>query len=135
MAKVTVHKDEPGDTPSQSIVKAANVATTVTDTRGRSITVKKMGPLDRLKLFEVIGADNSRNEQYVGYAALAFLVTAIDGEPVARPNSKLALEALVQRLDDDGMDAVAMHLAEQIAAREDAGDGMDALKNGSSTPS
>lgn len=110
MTQVTMHDA----TPTQAIVKAASQTATVTDARGRSIAIRKLGPLDRMKLFEVVGPENSRNEQYVGYAALAFIVSAIDGEPVARPNSKLALEALVQRLDDDGMDAVARHLAEQV---------------------
>lgn len=126
MAKVTVHTE----TPSQQIVKAANQPSTVTDAKGRAIGVKKMNPLDRLKLFEVIGGDNSKNEQYVGYAALAFLVTSIDGDPVPRPSNKLQLEALVQRLDDEGMDAVAEHVYGQVAAKQDEAASTDALKNG-----
>ncbi len=110
MAKVTVHEE----TPSQSIVKAANTSEAVTDARGRSIGIKKMGPLDRLRFFELIGAENSKNEQYVGYAALAYMVVSIDGEAVIRPTSKAHLEALVNRLDEDGMDAVAVHLSEQV---------------------
>lgn len=133
MAKVTIHKDAQGETPSQSIVKAANSITTLTDSRGRQIGIKKMGPLDRLRLFEVIGAENSKNEQYAGYAALAFLVTSLDGEPVPRPENKIRLEALVQRLDDEGMDAIAMHLQSQAEASQATDE--DALKNGSSTPS
>ena len=133
MATVTVHTDAGGETPSQSIVKAATQPATLTDATGRAIGVRKMGPLDRLKLFEVIGAENSRNEQYAGYAALAFLVTSIDGEPVPRPANKIQLEALVQRLDDAGMDAVAAHLQAQAEAA-DAPDEA-ALKNGSGTPS
>ena len=133
MATVTVHADAAGETPSQSIVRAANQPATLTAADGRSIAVKRLNPLDRLKLFEVVGAENSRNEQYVGYAALAFLVTAIDGEPVARPANRIQLEALVQRLDDAGMDAVAAHLQAQAGAAEPADEA--ALKNGSSTPS
>lgn len=132
MAKVTMHKDPAGETPSQSLIKAANQPATLTDGKGRAIGVKKMNPLDRLRLFEVIGAENSKNEQYVGYAALAFLVTSIDGEPVPRPSNKIQLEALVQRLDDEGMDAIAEHLYGQIAS--EPADEAD-LKNVSSTPS
>jgi hypothetical protein len=128
MAKVTIHKDT--ETPSQSIVKAANQPATLIDARGRSIGFKKMGPLDRLRLFEVIGAENSKNEQYAGYAALAFLVTSIDGEPVARPSNKIQLEALVQRLDDDGMNAIAEHLQSQAEQNTDEA----TLKNVLSTP-
>jgi len=133
MSKVTVHKDAQGETPSQSIVKAANKLSTITDSNGRSIGIKKMNPLDRLKLFEVIGAENSKNEQYVGYAALAFLVSSIDGEAVPRPANKIQLEALVQRLDDEGMDAIGAHLQAQAEAAEATDEA--ALKNVSSTPS
>ena len=134
MAEVKIHSDAAGETPSQSIVRAANQPATVSDAKGRKIGLKKLNPLDRLKLFEVIGPDNSRNEAYVGYAALAFLVSSIDGEPVARPANKIQLEALVQRLDDDGMDAIAAHLAEQAKDQQDQED-KAALKNGLSTPS
>ena len=128
MAKVTVHKDAQSETPSQSIIKAANQPATITDAKGRSIGIKKMNPLDRLKLFEVIGAENSKNEAYTGYAALAFLVTSIDGEPVSRPANKIQLEALVQRLDDEGMDAIGAHLQAQAEAAQSADE--DAIKNG-----
>lgn len=127
MASVKIHNE--AETPGESIVKAANRATTVKDGQGRTISVKKLGPLDRLKLFEVIGPENSKNEQYVGYAALAFLVSAIDGEEIPRPATKLQLEALIQRLDDDGMDAVARHVSGQIAEGETQADSQAALKN------
>ncbi len=134
MAEVKIHTEAPGETPSQSIVRAANQPATITDAKNRAIVLKKLTPLDRLKLFEVIGPDNSKNEAYVGYAALAFLVASIDGEAVARPANKIQLEALVQRLDDDGMDAIAAHLAAQAEEQTEAAT-PDALKNGSSTPS
>lgn len=136
MAKVTVHKDAQGETPSQSIVKAANKAVTVTDTKGRSLGVRKMPLLDRMRMFEAIGPENSKNEAYVGYAALACSVVSIDGEEVSRPTSKIQLEALLQRLGDEGINAVADHFeSEAKAAVADAEAAKAALKNGSSTPS
>ena len=133
MTKVTVHKDAQADTPSQSIIKAANQPSIITDGKGRTIGIKNMKPLDRLRFFEVIGPENSKNEVYVGYAALAFMVTSIDGEAVTRPSNKIQLESLVQRLDDAGMDAIAAHLQAQAKAAEETDEA--ALKNGSSTPS
>jgi hypothetical protein len=78
-----------------------------------------MQALDRLKMFEVVGADNARNEPYLGYAALAFHVSSIDGEPVSRPTNKIQLEALIQRLGDDGMNAVGEAVQEMLAPREE----------------
>src|SRR5271155_5135130 len=69
----------------------------VNDARGRQLEVRKLKPLDRLRLVETIGADNALNQPYLGYATLAASVTAIDGKPVPRISSKLALEALVQQ--------------------------------------
>jgi hypothetical protein len=115
MAKLTVH----ADTPSETIVKAANRPATRTDATGRAIGIKKMQALDRLKMFEVVGADNARNEPYLGYAALAFHVSSIDGEPVSRPTNKIQLEALIQRLGDDGMNAVGEAVQEMLAPREE----------------
>ena len=126
MAKLTIHKDTHGETPSQSIVKAAAFPQTVTDTQGRSLSVKKLGALDRLKMFEVVGPDNSRNEAYLGYAALAFHVTAIDGEPVGRPANRIQLESLVQRLGDDGLEAIGLALQDALKPARDDG---DAVKN------
>ena len=131
MAKVTVHAGEnaakapAADTPSQAIVKAASFPQTVTDAQGRALGVRKLGALDRLKMFEVVGPDNARNEAYLGYAALAFHVTSIDGEAVGRPANRMQLEALVQRLGDDGLEAVGSALQSAMAQETDP----DAIKN------
>ena len=131
MAKVRIHQDDaakapPSATPSQAIVKAAAFPQSVTDAQGRAIAVRRLGALDRLKMFEVVGPDNSRNEAYLGYAALAFHVTAVDGDPVGRPANRLQLESLVQRLGDDGLEAIGLALQDSMQPQE--GDG-DAVKN------
>ena len=76
-------------------------------------------------MFEVVGADNSRNDAYLGYASLAFHVTSVDGDPVTRPANRLQLEALVQRLGDDGLEAVGKALEATLVTEPDA----DAIKN------
>lgn len=119
MAKVTI-KHEPIETPSQAIVNAANQIHTV-EAAGRTIGVRKMQALDRLKMFEVIGAENAKNEPYLGYAALAFHVVSIDGDPVSRPATKLQLEALIQRLGDDGMEAVGETLQKLFLTQPETG--------------
>ena len=115
MAKVTLH----ADTPSQTIVKAANQLQTKTDAGGRTIGIRRMQALDRLKMFEVVGAENAKNEAYLGYAALAFHVCSIDGEAVSRPSNKIQLEALIQRLGDDGLNAVGEAVEEMFAPKAD----------------
>jgi hypothetical protein len=99
---------------------------TVTDARGRIIEIRKIKPLDRMQLMEIIGPDNSANDRYLGYATLAYCVTKIDKEPVGRLGSKLALEALVQELDDDGMNAVGKGMEEHFIPKDES---KDAVKN------
>ncbi|QEL18715.1 hypothetical protein [Limnoglobus roseus] len=129
MAKVTINKTTDSETPSQSIVKAASQLAHVTDSRGRSIAIRKFSALDRLRMFEAIGPENSKNEQYLGYAALAFHVASIDGDSIDKPSTKMQLEALVQRLDDDGMNALAEHFEKQAIEATSALTGNAALKN------
>jgi hypothetical protein len=99
---------------------------TVTDARGRVIEIRKIKPLDRMQLMEIIGPDNSANDRYLGYATLAYCVTSIDKNPVGRLGSKLALEALVQELDDDGMNAVGKGMEDNFLTKDE---GKDAVKN------
>jgi len=132
MAKVTIHNTPQVETPTQAVVKAANQIHTATDAQGRKIGVKKLNALDRMRMFEAIGAENSKNEMYLGYASLAYHVASIDGEPISRPANKLQFEALIQRLDDDGLNAVAEAVAKLIAP-EQADE--ETLKNESGTPS
>jgi hypothetical protein len=119
------------DTPSQDIIAAANAKVIVQDARKRQLEVRKLKTLDSMRLFEIIGADNSANQQYLGFAMLAYSVVSIDGDSVGRPTTKLALEAIVQRLDDDGFAAVAKAMKDNFlpaSASED--EAMDAVKNG-----
>lgn len=127
MASVTVHD---GDTPSQEVIRSANATTIVTDAQGRKIGVRRLKTLDRMRLFELVGPENAMNDRYLGYATLAFSVVSIDGDPVPRPDKKMALEAIVQRLDDDGFNAVAKSFADSIADAPTADEVKDQVKNG-----
>lgn len=128
MAKVKVQKgddvaalDQPAavETPSQQVVQAAASTATVVSDEGRTITVTKLGPLKRMRLFEIIGPEAARNEKYVGIAALACAVTHIDGERVPSPNTKREVEALVDRLGDDGLNAVGEAAAQIMGFERD----------------
>jgi hypothetical protein len=113
-SKITINEDS----PSQAMVNDANKAFSAKDARGRTIAVKKLKPWDRLKMLEVIGAGQSDNAMYVGYASLVFYVVKIDDEAIARPTSKLQVEALMQRLDDDGLDTVGSLVEEHFGEKK-----------------
>src|SRR5277367_752322 len=124
MPGVTVHE---GESPSEAVIKAANATVTVKDERGRDITVRKLKTLDRMRLLELVGADNAMNDRYLGYATLAYCVSSIDGDPIPTINSKVALEAVVQRLDDDGINAVASAVAANFMASKSADEVKDTI--------
>ena len=127
MPSVTMHD---GETPSEAVIAAANATVTVRDERGRDITVRKLKTLDRMRLLELVGADNAMNDRYLGYATLAYCVACIDGDLVPTINTKVALEAVVQRLDDDGINAVASAVAANFMASKTADEVKDTIKNG-----
>jgi hypothetical protein len=93
--------------PSAQIIAAASAELSARDDAGRLLSLRRLGALERLRLFKAIGAALSENPPYLGMAMLAFSVTAIDGVPVPLPGNEAQLEALVQRLGDGGIAAIA----------------------------
>lgn len=79
----------------------------VTDKTGRTLTLRALSMLDRLRLFKALGPELSLNEAYVGLATLAASVTAIDEVPLPFPGSEAAVENAVERLGEAGIEAVA----------------------------
>jgi hypothetical protein len=77
------------------------------DGNGRDLVVRKLTALDRLRIFKAVGPTLADNPPYLGMAILAYSVCEIDGVPVPPPATEPQLEALVQRLGDNGMNAIA----------------------------
>jgi hypothetical protein len=99
-AKVTLR-------PSDEVVQQSLLPCTVKDARGRLISLQKPGVLAQFRMIEMLGAQLAENQVYVGMVLPLMYIAEIDGEPVARMTTKRELEALIQRLDEDGIMAVA----------------------------
>ncbi len=108
--------------PSARIVAQANAAIQVSDREGRLLTLRRMGALDRLRLFKAIGPVLAQNPPYLGMAMLASSVTAIDDVPVPAPATEAQIEALISRLGDSGIAAVADGLRPEIEQNADGED-------------
>jgi hypothetical protein len=112
------------ETPSARIVASASSVRTVTDADGRRLTLRRIGALEKLRLFKAAGPVLSQNEPWLGMAILACSVSAIDDVPVPMPGNEQQVEAAVARLGDVGIVAAAtgldpngaMSLAEKAAA-------------------
>ena len=87
------------------MIKNAIIETTVIDARGRVIKLKKPNVLAQYRLVEVLG-ESARNGVYTAMVLPLIYVVAIDDDEVMSSTSKLQIDALIQRLDDDGVNAV-----------------------------
>jgi hypothetical protein len=99
--------------PSATIVSAATVAPTVTDRLGRRLTLRRMTSLDKLRLFKAAGPTLAHNQPWLGMAMLACSVSEIDNVPAPPPANEQQIEAMVARLGDLGIAAVAEALGGQ----------------------
>jgi len=113
MAKVTLNSAN-APTP----VAAPETVETV-DAQGRILTLKKPGVLAQFRLVEALG-DSAKNETYMGMVFPLLFVSAVDGEPVPQPRSKGEVEALIQRLGDDGIAALMVEIPKHFGAEAQA---------------
>lgn len=95
-------------TPSETII--AQPSHTITDGHGRQLGLRHLTALDRLRLFKAAGPWLSQNDRWLGMAMLAVSVIAIDDIPIPQPGTEQQIEALVHRLGDAGIAAVASAL-------------------------
>lgn len=113
------------ETPSEVIVNQASAIKYRKDARGRNIGAVKPSALIRIRLFKIIGAENSMNQRLVNELMLPMCVREIEGEQIII-NTEMQLDNLVARLDDDGLSAVAQIFIEDFAlgvgANEDGKD-------------
>lgn len=117
-----------GASPSADIIKASVSGVTVTDSTGRRIHLRKPGPLAQYRLVEAAGA-TAENKTYMAMALPLIYVAAIDDTPVPAIATKPQLEALIQRLGDEGLEAVGNGIGEHFAVSIDPEGDKEKLKN------
>ena len=105
-------------TPTETVLANATAPTEVVTDGGRKIVLRQIHALDRLRLFKAAGPVLAQNQPWLGMAALAWCVTAIDGVPVPMPGNDAQIEALIARLGDDGTEAIAAWLDAEDEAAE-----------------
>ncbi|MBU6448046.1 MAG: hypothetical protein KGQ26_00320 [Rhodospirillales bacterium] len=82
----------------------------VTDKAGRALELRHVGVLEQLRLFKALGPELSENRAYMGLARVAAAVAMVDGVPLPFPAHEKAIEAALERLGEDGVDAVGQAL-------------------------
>ena len=109
--QVKVNTPDSEETPEPKVIKGV-VNITLED--GRAIGVRRMGPMDRMRMCSIIGAENSKNEIYLSMAVPAYCTAQIDGQDVPRAQTVLALEAVADRLGDAALLQITLALAEHF---------------------
>lgn len=102
--------------PTQQVVLDANATVFGTDARGRKIGAKRISMSVRRRVMKVLSAEAAGKPQYVGMVMLAASCESIEGEPVGSLDSELKIDALIDRLDDEGYAALST-LQGQFAAK------------------
>ena len=114
--RVTIKEGAAPASATSELMGSAAQEVTVSDGRGRQISLKKPGLLAQYRLVEAMGAERAANDRlYMMCLPLTYLA-AIDGEPVSIPPTYLGIEALVQRLDDAGLEAIMLGVQENWGA-------------------
>ena len=118
-------------TPSKAIVIESVRSVSTVDTRGRRLTLRRLTALDTLRLFKAAGPVLAQNEPWLSMAGMAFAISEIDGIPVPAPTSETQIEALIDRLGDDGLAAIANSMQTEFSASATPAD----VGNSQGTPS
>jgi hypothetical protein len=102
MTKVTVNRTQ---TPTEQLIARATQEAEVVDANGRKIVLRKPGALAQFRLAEAVG-NSSTNQGYMAMVMPLIFVASIDGIIVPPLEQKKHVEALIVRLDDEGVAAV-----------------------------
>lgn len=116
------------ETPTAQVIAKANAESSVTDSTGRVIKIKKPGVLAQYRLVEIVGADAAKNEVYMSMVLPLIYVSEIDDKPLPQPRSKVEVDALIQRLDEAGIEAVMKGVQDAFGNADPEAD-KAALKN------
>ena len=64
----------------------------------------------RRRVLKVLSDESAGKQKYLGLVMVAASVVEIDGDPVSLPTTELQFDALIDRLDDDGFNAIGAGL-------------------------
>lgn len=126
MSKAT--QDKQPDTPTTQVINKAMAPTQVEDSLGRTIKLRKPGVLAQFRLIEMLGGHASTNDVYMGMVAPLMYISAIDDDDAIVIGTKTELEALIQRLGEEGIQAVMEKVKAVYGVQEDPKAAADKIK-------
>ncbi|WP_426102903.1 hypothetical protein [Pseudomonas sp. PSPC3-3] len=93
--------------------------TTIHDSLGRTIQLRKLGPLEQGRIVMAVGGEIAGNQTYMsGFALPAAMVVYIDDVGFGLPQTNKQIEAVLQELGEEGMHAINAHFTEKYEASQ-----------------
>ncbi|HWT68085.1 MAG TPA: hypothetical protein VN214_03115 [Pseudomonas sp.] len=95
---------------------------TIQDSKGRTIQLRKLGPLEQGRIVMAVGGETAGNQTYMtGFAMPAAMVVYIDDTPYGLPQSQKQIDVVLSELGEEGMTAMNAHfMAKYEAAQAEA---------------
>ena len=108
MTKLTIHENL--NTVDETEKKKPQKET-VTDSKGRVITLRELDPLQQSRIVMAVGGEVAENSTYMnGFALPAAMVEKIDDDFFGFPNSVKQIDAMLKILGSEGMAAINSHM-------------------------
>ncbi|MGE4824349.1 hypothetical protein [Yersinia enterocolitica] len=102
MSKLTVNEVKSGVEPVKTVSQE-----TITDSLGRTLTLRKITPLLQSRITLGIGVQAAMNEAYMtAFVYPSAMVASIDSDEYRVPTSVIAVEAMLTILGDEGINAL-----------------------------
>lgn len=113
MTKVTVNKD----VAPPAVVDQKPRFETIQDSKGRTIQLRKLGPLEQGRIVMAVGGETAGNQTYMsGFALPAAMVVYIDDTGFGLPQSQKQIDAVLSELGEEGMEAINAHFLKKYEA-------------------
>lgn len=116
------------ETPSQQLVRKASEEFATDDSRGRRLTLRKPGIMAQYDLVAMVGPTRAQNQVWMAMVMPVLYVTMIDGVRVPTPTTYREVQALLERLDEDGIEAVSLAIQSHYGLGDPEAE-RDSLKN------
>lgn len=117
MAEVSINAAE---TPTEQLVREAKREAEVQDAKGRRLKLVKPSPLIQFKLVKMVGGEAAANQVYMAMVMPLIFVQQIDDALVPTPQTERELEALIERLGEEGIEAATMGVHEHFGGLDPA---------------
>jgi hypothetical protein len=121
MSKVTVKPSIAASAGAATATITKSADAQVIMAGAMQVSLQKPGVLSHYRIVEVVG-ESAKNQVYMSMVMPLLWITEIDGAPQMAPTTKRELEALIQRLGDDGVNAIMAHVYKDSAAAAASGD-------------